>query len=335
MSESQSNIPDKDEVSGADALAYATTYHAPVLCDVVVQGLVTNRDGIYVDATLGGGGHSAALLDYLGKDGRVIGIDQDADAIQAARKRLAEAERQEKFLALRGNFSEAPALLAEAGIDRVDGMLLDLGVSSFQLNTAERGFSYARDGELDMRMDGRKGITAAEIVNEWPPADLIRLLRVYGEEPKASRIVRKIVAARPLTTTGQLADTVRSSVSGNKTNKTLARVFQALRIYVNDEVEVLEKVLQISVDLVKPGGRIAVISYHSLEDRRVKRFLKYGNLEGKPVQDFYGNLITPWHLVTRKAIKPDDEEISLNPRARSARLRIAERIQSEGGESVV
>ncbi len=312
-----------------DTERYATTYHAPVLCDVVVQGLVTNRDGLYVDATLGGGGHCAALLDALSAGGRVIGVDQDADALAAAGKRLHEAKEAGRFQALRGNFSEVAGLLAEVGIDQVDGLLLDLGVSSYQLNTATRGFSYAGAGDLDMRMDDRGGLTAADIVNTWSPGDLIRLLREYGEEPQARRIVRKIVASRPLQTTDALADVIRSTVPSNRINKTLARVFQALRIQVNDEMSVLESVLHLSVDLIKAGGRIAVISYHSLEDRRVKRFLKFGNLEGKPVRDFYGHLVTPWRLISRKAIKPDDQEIQINPRARSARLRIAERVSSD------
>ncbi len=323
MSQSLDNTSDE----GSDSQEYASSYHAPVLCDVVVQGLVTNREGLYVDATLGGGGHSAAMLAYLAPAGRVAGIDQDADAIAAARARLAEDETRGRFMALRGNFAEARELLSAQGVSQVDGILLDLGVSSHQLNTASRGFSYAGDGALDMRMDGRTGVTAADIVNSWSPQELTRLLRKYGEEPSARRIVQHIVAARPLQTTGALADVIRSTVSSNRINKTLARVFQALRIEVNDELQVLESTLALSVDLIKPGGRIAVISYHSLEDRRVKRFLKYGNLDGTPIRDFYGHLVTPWRLITRKAVKPDDQEIKLNPRARSARLRIAERIQ--------
>ncbi len=205
-------------------------------------------------------------------------------------------------------------------------------MSSYQLDTASRGFSYAASGALDMRMDTRHGETAADVVNLWPPDALMKLLWEYGEEPDARRIVRQIVAARPLESTEALASIIRSAVSSNKVNKTLARVFQALRIHVNREMHVLEEVLQLSVDLVRPGGRIAVISYHSLEDRRVKRFLKYGNLDGEPVRDFYGHLITPWRPVTRKAVKPDEREVSLNPRARSARLRIAERIQATQGD---
>lgn len=328
MSQTQKNTSDGE----GDFLEYASAYHAPVLCDVVVQGLVTNREGLYVDATLGGGGHSAALLDRLEKAGRVIGIDQDADAIAAAGKRLSKAIQQGRMQLLRGNFSNVQGLLKEIGVDQVDGLLMDLGVSSYQLDTAGRGFSYAASGALDMRMDSRQGETAADIVNHWSPEALMKLLWEYGEEPGARRIVRKIIEARPLHSTEALANVIRSSVSSKKVNKTLARVFQALRIQVNQEMQVLETVLQSSTDVIRPGGRIAVISYHSLEDRRVKRFLKYGNLDGEPVRDFYGHLITPWRLVTRKAIMPDAREINLNPRARSARLRIAERIQAAQGD---
>ena len=220
MSQAQENTTGEE----GDAEKYASTYHAPVLCDNVVQGLVTNRDGLYVDATLGGGGHSAALLDQLSASGKVIGVDQDADAIAAASRRLSEAIQAGRFQALRGNFSEVTELLADAGVDQVDGLLLDLGVSSYQLNTASRGFSYAGDGALDMRMDDRGGMTAADIVNDWSPEDLTQLLWDYGEEPSARRIVRNIVASRPLHTTDALAKVIRSSVPSNRINKTLARV---------------------------------------------------------------------------------------------------------------
>jgi 16S rRNA (cytosine1402-N4)-methyltransferase len=210
---------------------------------------------------------------------------------------------------------------------------MDLGVSSHQLDDASRGFSYQGSARLDMRMDDRGGISAYEVVNAWSPAALGRLFRQFGEEPKAMRIAHRIAERRPLETTGALADAVRSVVPSREAHKTLARVFQALRIAVNEELDVLERALKAGVDLVRPGGRIAVISYHSLEDRRVKRFLRYGNLDGKPVRDLYGHLVTPWRLITRKAIQPGEREISLNPRARSARLRIAERIESYTSEA--
>lgn len=206
-------------------------------------------------------------------------------------------------------------------------MLLDLGVSSHQIDVATRGFSYSAEGRLDMRMDRRSGLTADEIVNRWSQSELRRVLHEYGEEPRAGRISKAIVAERPVETTRQLAEIVRSQVRQQDELKTLSRVFQGLRIAVNGELERLEEALIAGLRLIKPGGRMAVISYHSLEDRRVKRFFRYGNLEGEPVHDFYGNLLTPWRELTRKPIEADEAEIRLNPRSRSARLRIAERLK--------
>ena len=317
-----------------DPLRYSSPYHAPVLCDVVVNELVTNRSGIYVDGTLGGGGHSAAILHTLDKGGRLIGIDQDIDAIQEASKRLKNSQNQAQFTAIHGNFSDIKQLLYAAQIEKINGLLLDLGVSSHQLDTKERGFSYRGTATLDMRMDQRSAISADEVINTWPQDDLRRLFKEYGEEPAASRIARKIVDARPLHTTAALADVIRSVVPSRLADKTLARVFQALRIEVNQELSALEQALISSIDVLAEGGRIAVISYHSLEDRRVKRYLKYGNLDGKPVRDLYGNLITPWRLVHRHALQPDQTEITTNPRARSARLRIAERISTSTSDEV-
>lgn len=307
-----------------EPLRYATSYHAPVLCKAVIDGLVTDRAGCYVDATLGGGGHSAALLDALAPEGRVLGIDQDAAALAAARQRLAPAG--DRFRALPGNFGDLDALLAEAGVDRVDGVLLDLGVSSHQIDTPGRGFSYLAEGPLDMRMNPAAGRTAHEVVNAWGEADLRRVLRAYGEEPRAAKIARAIVAARPLETTTALAAVVRAAVPGREAVKTLSRVFQALRIAVNAELDRLEDALEAATRVVRPGGRIAVISYHSLEDRRVKRFLRYGNLEGTPVRDLYGNVLAPWRELTRRPRTADPAEVAANPRARSARLRLAERL---------
>ena len=308
-----------------DPLRYSTPYHAPVLCDVVVKELVTDRSGVYVDATLGGGGHSSALLDRLDARGRVIGIDQDIDAIEEASQRLNDAHSNGRFTALHGSFSIIEQLLNNAEIYQIDGLLMDLGVSSHQFNEKERGFSFQGTGKIDMRMDQRTNLSAYDIVNQWPPEELKRLFKQYGEEPAAARIARRIAEKRPLETTTALADVVRSTVPSRQADKTLARVFQALRIEVNQELKALEHALHASVDLLRPGGRIAVISYHSLEDRRVKRFLRYGNMDGTPVRDLYGNLLTPWRLIHRHVIQPDEAEISLNPRARSARLRIAER----------
>ena len=303
-----------------DAAPYATGYHAPVLYEEVVEGLVTDAAGVYVDGTLGGGGHAAALLDALGPDALVVGIDQDPEAIAAAEARLGAAGR---FRALRGNFSDLEALLAAAGIEAVDGVLLDLGVSSHQIDEAARGFAYAADGPLDMRMDTDAPFSAADLVNRAEPDELVHILRAYGEEPRAPKIVRVILERRPIETTSQLADAVRAAVPFKEEVKSLSRVFQALRIAVNDELAVLERALVAALRVLKPGGRIAVIAYHSLEDRRAKQFLRYGNFEGEPVRDFYGNLLTPWEPLTRKPITASDDEVAANPRARSARLRIA------------
>lgn len=308
-----------------DPLRYASAYHAPVLYKAVVEGLITDPAGLYVDATLGGGGHTAALLDALAPEGRVVGIDQDADALAAAQVRLAAEAERGRFRAVRGNFGDLAQIAEAEGIAAVDGLLLDLGVSSFQIDTADRGFSYRAGGALDMRMDTRRAASAYEVINTWAEPALRQMLHDYGEEPRARRIARAIVQARPVETTGALADVVRSAVPEREEVKTLSRVFQAIRIAVNDELAVLERVLEAATQLVRPGGRLAVISYHSLEDRRVKRFVRYGNFQGEPVRDFYGNLVAPWKELTRKPIEAGEQEVELNPRARSARLRIAER----------
>jgi 16S rRNA (cytosine1402-N4)-methyltransferase len=302
---------------------YATGYHAPVLYKEVVDELVTDPAGTYVDGTLGGGGHAAALLDALAPEGRVVGIDQDPEALQAATERLGDAAKAGRFHTTRGNFGDLEALLRAEDIESVDGVLLDLGVSSHQIDEAARGFAYAASGPLDMRMDTDAPLSAADLVNRAEPDELVRILRAYGEEPRAPRIVRAILAARPIDTTAQLADAVRSAVYAREEVKTLSRVFQALRIAVNDELAVLERALVASLRVLKIGGRLAVIAYHSLEDRRAKQFLRYGNFEGEPVRDFYGKLLTPWDLVTKKPITASDDEVAANPRARSARLRVA------------
>jgi 16S rRNA (cytosine1402-N4)-methyltransferase len=277
-----------------------------------------------VDATLGGGGHTRALLDALGPEGVVLGIDRDADALAAARDRLADERAAGRFRAVRGTFGDLRSLLEAEEFVPVDGLLLDLGVSSYQIDDPERGFSFQEEGPLDMRMD-RRGLTAEQIVNDWSERDLRAALREYGEERRAGTVAHAIVEARPLGTTRELAEAVRSVVPPPEETKTLARVFQALRIVVNAELEELEQVLEQSPDLVRPGGRIAVISYHSLEDRRVKRFLRYGNFEGEPRRDLYGNLVAPWRETPREPIEAGEAEVEANPRARSARLRVAER----------
>ncbi len=322
------------EGGGMDnVLRYATDYHAPVLLAETVDLLVTDSAGLYVDGTLGGGGHSAALLDALGPDALVVGIDQDPQALARASERLAEAVGAGRFLAVEGNFGDLGALLRRAGLTGVvpsgvadrpaAGVLLDLGVSSHQIDAAERGFAFSADGPLDMRM-GATGETAAELVARLPAAELADVIYAYGEERRSRGIARAIKATAP-TTTGQLADAVRQSVPGKDEVKSLARVFQALRIAVNAEMEVLEAALPAALDALAPGGRLAVIAYHSLEDRRAKQFLKTGRFSGQVEKDVYGNPLTPWTAVTRRAVVADDAETALNPRARSARLRVAEK----------
>ena len=313
----------------ADPLRFASAYHAPVLAAEVVDGLVTDRAGLYIDGTLGGGGHSAALLDVLAPSGHVIGIDQDGEALVASEERLVDDAQAGRFRTLRGNFADMEDLLADANVEAVDGILLDLGISSHQIDEASRGFAFSADGPLDMRMDAMSGDsggeTAAELIARLDVQSIADLLRTYGEEPHAWSIANAIVEHGAFATTGELAEVVRSAVPAKVEVKTLARVFQAFRIAVNDEMGVLERSLEAALNLLRPGGRLAVISYHSLEDRRAKHFLRFGNLQGEAKKDFYGNLLTPWNLLTRKPIMATPEEIHANPRARSARLRISEK----------
>lgn len=323
------NLPRAGTPPPADSSAYASGYHAPVLWLAVTEGLVTDPEGVYVDATLGGGGHSAALLDALAPSGRVIGVDQDAQALAAAAQRLRAATEAGRFTAIQGNFADLPRLLAGLGIAQVDGLLADFGVSSHQIDAAERGFSIREDGPLDMRMDASQGTTAADLVATLSEGELRRLFFQYGEEPRSGRIAKAIAryrAKQPIETTHALADVIRSAVPERDERKSVTRIFQALRIEVNDELGVIETLLDAAADLVCVGGRIALLSYHSLEDRRAKRMLKHGNLKGEPKRDFFGNRLAPWRELTRKPLEADAEEIEANPRARSARLRLAERI---------
>ncbi len=322
-----SNDPDRS--SSRDPLRYATDFHAPVLSHDVRTRLVTAAGGRYVDATLGGGGHARALLDELGPEGQVLGIDRDPEALATARDRLADEREAGRFRAVRGTFGDLRALLEAEDFIPIDGLLLDLGVSSEQIDVAERGFSFQEEGPLDMRMDPRQGLRAQHIVNDWSEHDLRAVLQDFGEERRAGSVAHAIVEARPLDTTRDLAEVIRSVVPPPDEVKTLARVFQALRIAVNAELRQLEEALEQSVEVVRPGGRIAVISYHSLEDRRAKRFLRYGNFEGEPRRDLYGNLVAPWREVPRGPIEASEAEVEANPRARSARLRVAERRNDE------
>lgn len=275
-------------------------YHEPVLLHEAVDWLVTRVDGKYIDATLGGGGHSSAILSRLSESGRLLGIDQDFAAICTARVRLGDDSR---FDFIQSNFVDA--------LERqhnFDGVLMDLGVSSRQLDDTARGFSFRGEGPLDMRMSG-EGATAWAIINQLDVGELAALLQSYGEEPAARRIAVSIVRARPLDTTTMLAGIVESAVPPPVRAKTLARVFQAVRIAVNDEVNVLKRALLRLPNVVKPGGRVVIIAYHSLEDRPVKRFFKSGTLSNTvPPKDYFGNSMSPWRELTRHPIKPSDDE---------------------------
>ena len=299
-------------------------YHLPVMLYECIEGLNIRPDGTYVDATFGGGGHSRAILERLGAEGRLIAFDQDADA-------LANALDDPRFLLLNENFRHAKSFLRLHGVRKVDGLLADLGVSSHQFDVAERGFSTRYDGALDLRMDRRQELTARDIVNTADEQELTRLLRLYGELPNARQMARAIVAARAtkaIETTFDLREAVSRHLPRGMENKYLAMLFQALRIEVNGELDALQALLRQSVELLNPGGRLVVMSYHSLEDRLVKNFFKTGNFEGVLEKDFYGNPIVPLRLVTRKAVTASEEELQRNNRARSAKLRVAEKVEN-------
>lgn len=304
---------------------YGTDYHIPALCDRVVDDVVVDPDGVYVDATLGGGGHTEALLDVLTDEGTIVGIDRDEAALEVVRARLERPIERGRLRLVRGDFRRLAEMVRAAGFDRVDGLLFDLGVSTRQVDRPERGFSYRKDGPLDMRMDRGGGPRASEVLNQWSEEELARVLYEYGDERRSRALARSIVEARPLETTGELAALVREAVPDHEEVKTLSRVFQAIRIVVNRELEALEEGLEAATEVVRPGGRAVVISYHSLEDRRVKQYFKYGNFQGRPRRDLYGNLLRPWRPLTGGPVRPDEREVEANPRARSARLRTAER----------
>ena len=291
-------------------------YHRPVLLQASIDSLNIKPNGVYVDVTFGGGGHSKEILKKLDKGGRLIAFDQDP---QAQANRLDDP----RFELVDQNFRFMTNWLRLLGIKKVDGILADLGVSSHQFDSEERGFSIRFDAPLDMRMDMQRPLTAAEIVNTYEEDKFIRLLRNYGELDNARSMARSIIMARPLYTSEDLKQAVERHLPRMKEHKVLAQLFQALRIEVNDELEVLKTFLQQSAELLTDDGRLVVISYHSLEDRLVKDFMKSGNFEGKPEKDFFGNLLRPLKPLTGKPILPDEAEIELNTRARSAKMRVA------------
>lgn len=297
------------------------SYHNPVLLHPSVDNLVTNPSGTYVDVTFGGGGHSRAILEKI-SDGRLIAFDQDEDS-------QANLIDDARFQFVPSNFKNLTRFLQYHKAYPCDGILADLGISSHQIDTADRGFSYSKDGALDMRMNAQTGISAKEVVNEYDEQQLSRIFYSYGELHEGRQLARQIARARaehPLETTLQLAEALKPCLPKGKENKFLSKIFQALRIEVNHEMEVLESFLTQTVDALKPGGRLVIIAYHSLEDRMVKNFMRSGNLSGEVEKDFFGNPLTPFKLITRKAMAPDEEEILTNPRARSAKLRVAEKI---------
>ena len=296
----------------------ANVYHTPALLYPCMEGLSINPSGVYVDVTFGGGGHSREILSRLNERGRLFGFDQDLDAMQ-------NIVDDKRFTFVRSNFRYISNFLD--GVEKVDGILADLGVSFHHFDESDRGFSFRFDGKLDMRMNQKATQTAAEVLNRYSEERLADIFYYYGELKQARKIASAIEARRKnekFDTISDFVGVVEPWVGKDKQKKILACLFQALRIEVNREMDVLKKMLESSLSLLNPGGRLVVLTYHSLEDRLVKNFMKSGNFEGKVQQDFFGNRISPFRLVNNKVIVPDDAEIAMNPRSRSAKLRIAE-----------
>ncbi|MDD2313294.1 MAG: 16S rRNA (cytosine(1402)-N(4))-methyltransferase RsmH [Proteiniphilum sp.] len=298
-----------------------TAYHIPALLNESIDGLEIRPSGLYVDVTFGGGGHSREILRRLNQDGRLVAFDQDEDAIR-------NAIDDPRFLFVRSNFRFLKNFLRYHGIEEVDGILADLGVSSHHFDDAGRGFSFRFAGDLDMRMNRGAQKSAADILNEYPEEKIREVFAKYGELKNAHRIAASVVAyrqTRRFSTTDDLLAVLEPFAFKDREKKILAQAFQALRIEVNGEMEALTEMLSQALEVLKPGGRLSVISYHSLEDRLVKNFFKTGNFAGEIIKDFYGNWQTPFELVNRKVIVPVMEEQEENPRSRSAKLRIAEK----------
>ncbi|MEG0559133.1 MAG: 16S rRNA (cytosine(1402)-N(4))-methyltransferase RsmH [Muribaculaceae bacterium] len=297
-------------------------YHIPALLTETIDGLQIKSEGTYVDVTFGGGGHSRAIMLNLGENGHLYGFDQDQDAI-------ANKIGDSRFTFVHSNFCYLSNFLRYYGVDKVDGIIADLGVSFHHFDDSSRGFSFRFDGALDMRMNQKGSRDASWIIANYSEEKLADVFYLYGELRNSRRLAAAIVKARgekAIESTEDLLSVVRPLMKPMQEKKELAQVFQALRIEVNKEIDVLQKLLIQSLKVLKPGGRIAVLTYHSLEDRLVKNFFKSGNIEGKVDKDFYGRIETPFRLVNNKVIAPSDEEIGINPRSRSAKLRIAERI---------
>lgn len=310
----------------------AETYHVPVLLKESVDGLNIQSGGVYVDVTFGGGGHSSEILSRLDEQAHLYSFDQDADAEQNVMRSEVGAERRfvddSRFTFVRSNFRYLKNWMRYYGVESIDGLLADLGVSSHHFDDESRGFSFRFDAQLDMRMNKRAGKTAADIVNDYDEEALANLFYLYGEIKQSRRLAAAIVKARSqqrIATTQNLLGILEPIFKREREKKDLAKVFQALRIEVNHEMDALKEMLKSATELLKPGGRLSVITYHSLEDRIVKNIMKTGNVEGKRIQDFYGKIETPFTLINNKVIVPSENEQQENPRSRSAKLRIAEK----------
>lgn len=301
----------------------AAAYHVPVMLEQSIDGLNISGDGgVFVDVTFGGGGHSREILKRMGPQARLFGFDQDADAV-------ANIPADDRFTFVLSNFRYLENWMDYYGIEAIDGLIADLGVSSHHFDTAERGFSFRADAPLDMRMNRRAKLTAAEFLNSAEESYIGGIFSNYGELRSARRLAKAIVKereVRPFATTGQLVEVVEPMMRGDREKKDLAKVFQALRIEVNDEMGALREMIETAMAMLRKGGRLVVLTYHSLEDRMVKNYLRTGNLAGKVERDFYGRLIAPLRPVNNHVIVPTPEEVEANPRSRSAKLRIAEKL---------
>lgn len=301
------------------------SYHIPALLSETVSLLNIKPDGIYIDATFGGGGHSRAILSQLGPEGHLYSFDRDMDA-------YANRIDDPRFTFVHSNFRFITNFMRFYGVDHVDGILADLGVSFHHFDSADRGFSFRSDAPLDMRMNRSAARSAADIIGNADEAELRRIFNAYADLKRPGNVAKAIIKARqesPVDTTFRLADTVRSAIDPRQEKKELAQVFQALRIETNDEMGDLRRFLLSTLQVLAPGGRLAVLTYHSVEDRMVKNFMKTGNVEGIEQKDFFGRVSSPWKLITRKPVEASEQEVAINPRARSAKLRVAELIETD------
>ncbi len=303
------------------SISTSKMYHIPALFSESIEGLHVNPSGVYADLTFGGGGHSKEILARLNAKGRLIAFDQDQDALE-------NTIEDDRFVLVNENFRYMKNFLRLNKAVPLDGILADLGISSHQIDTPERGFASRFDGPLDMRMSQNQITTAADVINSYSEEKLRSVFSMYGEVSNAQLLSKKIIESRiiPITTINEFKNSIKACMPSNFENKYLAQVFQALRIEINDEMGALQTMLKQCVEVLKPGGRLVVISYHSLEDRLVKNYIKAGNFEGIQEKDFYGNVIAPFKSISRKPITPSESELASNPRVRSAKLRIAQKI---------